>query len=495
MKASGKQVRCRYSVKRCVEAQRKMKDAEKNEVIAKAYRYRAYPTPEQQKMSLGQLELCRRIYNCSIQERKEHYKATGKGLNYQDQQDRLPEYKEEHPEYKAVHSQVLQDVLRRVDRAYVNFFEGRARYPKFKKYGGYRSVTYPQITQENIGRNSILLPKIGRVRIVKHRPLKGKPKTLTFVHSKSGEWFVAVTAEQKSRRCLGEPKLSFRSPAGADSGLIKYVYLSDGSSVDNPRFIAKHQKRIIKAQRKLSRKKRKVKKTVLVNEAFKVVERPSDNWLKARQVLAKRWRDYVNAKEDWQWKLAGTLVEKYDFIGYEDLPIGNMLKNHNLARSIQDAAWGGFWSKVESKAVTAASTVTQKVPAQYTTQECSKCHFRHKVALSERTFQCPSCGHIDDRDHNASDTVLQKALKVYYEKIGMDMPESTPVEIEPLPPNAKMMEASSISESGNKFSMRRQNPEFASADGDGKTTHREAHTLQRWEDVTKRLSGASPFFG
>ena len=144
--------------------------------------------------------------------------------------------------------------------------------------------------------------------------------------------------------------------------------------------------------------------------------------------------------------------------------------------------------------VTAASTVTQKVPAQYTTQECSKCHFRHKVALSERTFQCPSCGHIDDRDHNASDTVLQKALKAYYEKIGMDMPESTPVEIESLPPNAKMMEASSISESGNKFSTRRQTPEPARMVMGG-TTHREAHTLQRWEDVTKRLSGASPFFG
>lgn len=163
-----------------------------------------------------------------------------------------------------------------------------------------------------------------------------------------------------------------------------------------------------------------------------------------------------------------------------------MLRNHSVARSIQDAAWGGFWGKVESKAVTAASTVTQKVPAQYTTQECSRCQSRRKVALSERTFQCLSCGHPDDRDHNSSETILQKALKAYNEKVGvgMDVPEFTPVETGPLPPDSGMTAASLVVESGNKFPVRGRTSEPAPAGGEEGITHREAQKLQLWEDVT-----------
>jgi len=436
----------------------------KTDRFTSAYRFRIYPNTKQQRMLLVVLELCRRLYNYAVCQRKDTYKATGRTVHYEEQQNQLPQFKDQRPEYEQAHSQVLQDALRRVERAFTGFLEGRTRYPKYKKHGQCRSITFPQISNENIGSNSIILPKIGRVRMTKHRPIKGKPKTLTITLTKSGEWYTSITTELNPPNNNSNPRIIFNNPIGVDSGLVNYLYLSDGEHVDNPRFISNHAKRIIKAQKELSRKKRKVKRVVNVNGNSTTLKVPGSNWLKAKTILARRWRDYVNAKEDWQWKQANRLVNKHDFIGYENLPIRNMLKNHCLARAIQDAAWAGFWEKVESKAATAASTTTQKVPPQYTTQRCSKCGYKHKVALSERSFMCPNCGHFDDRDHNSSDVVLSDALQLYYkafEKIvGMDVPEFTPAEIEPLPPNAEkpMMVASSIAETGNKFHTRVDEP-------------------------------------
>jgi len=142
---------------------------EERDVLMRAYRFRFYPTVEQEKMLLSWLERCRLLYNHALAERRDHYKITGHGLSYEDQANMHPTYKEEHPEYLALHSQVLQNVLMRLDRAFMNFFEGRARYPRFKRYGEYRSITYPQIRPEDVGRRSVILSKIGRVRIVKDR--------------------------------------------------------------------------------------------------------------------------------------------------------------------------------------------------------------------------------------------------------------------------------------------------------------------------------------
>jgi len=136
-------------------------------------------------------------------------------------------------------------------------------------------------------------------------------------------------------------------------------------------------------------------------------------------LLAGRWQDYNNAKDDWQWNLAKELVNKYDLIAYENLRVSNMMKNHSLAKAIQDASWAGFWNKVEWKAKQ-KGILTVAVDPEYSTQECPICHA--KVALSERTFVCPSCGYTAQRDFKAGVIILQRAL------VGMSMPEFTPVE-------------------------------------------------------------------
>ena len=182
--------------------------------------------------------------------------------------------------------------------------------------------------------------------------------------------------------------------------LTDFIYLSNGLHVENPKFIKKHERRIKKAQKALSRKKK-----------------GSKNRKKAKLLHAGRWQDYNNAKDDWQWNLAKDLVDKYDLIAYENLAVSNMMKNHSLAKAIQDASWSGFWVDWKAKQ---KGILTVAVDPEYSTQECPLCHAKHKVALSEMTFVCPSCGYTAQRDFKAGVIILQRAL--------VGMPEFTPVE-------------------------------------------------------------------
>jgi len=179
--------------------------------------------------------------------------------------------------------------------------------------------------------------------MVKHRKVMGKVKTVTVKKYKKGEWYAIIAVEMK------EPKIiAPKNPVGADSGLADFIYLSNGLHVENPKLIKKHESRIKKAQKALSRKKK---------------------WSKNRKklLLADRWQNYNNAKDDWQWNLAKDLVYKYDLIAYENLAVSNMMKNHSLAKAIQDASWSGFWNKVDWKA---KQNCTMTVDPEYSTQEC-----------------------------------------------------------------------------------------------------------------------------
>ena len=219
--------------------------------MLRAYKYRIYPSRAQKTCLEGWLALCCELYNAGLQERRDAYRIARKSIAYNEQQNQLPEIKAIRPELKSIHSQVLQDVLRRLDKAFDAFFRRVKRgekpgFPRFRSRSRYDSFTFPQ-SGFAIESGKLKLSKIGRVKIKLHRPLEGKIKTLTITRTSTGKWFACFAVE-----CDLEPLPQVSNVIGIDCGLERFSTLSTGEHIDNPRFFRKDEKRLAKAQKRLS---------------------------------------------------------------------------------------------------------------------------------------------------------------------------------------------------------------------------------------------------
>src|SRR6266704_2900140 len=382
----------------------------------KAFKYRLYPTKQQEQALLKTLALCRELYNAALEERREAYKLQKKTINYYDQANQLPEIKELRPEYNDIHSQVLQDVLRRVEKAYKAFFrrikEGKTPgYPRFHGSGRYESFTFPQsgfsLTQDN----RVCLSKIGTVKVKfptgkKARPPIGEMKTCT-IKREATHWYVIVTCEVE-QEIVFHPS---EEATGIDLGLLHFATLSTGETIENPRHWRKSENKLKKLQQALSRKKRGSKRR-----------------RKAAQQVGKAHRHIRNQRKDFHHKEARKLVSTYQTIVFEQLAPSNMSKRPKpkqdeatgqyvpngasakagLNKSIHDAVWGQFQQICESKAACAGSHVLFVSP-KYTSQMCSGCGAIAHKELDERWHSC-SCGTELDRDHNAALNILRIGL-------------------------------------------------------------------------------------
>jgi putative transposase len=206
----------------------------------KTYKFRLYPTSAQESVLRETLETCRGLYNSLLHERKHDYEVDGNAPSCSEQQKHLSVWKETHPELRAVFSQVLQEVCKRVDLAFAAFFRRvqageKPGYPRFKGGGQYDSFTYPQ-KGFAIGGNSVTLSKIGEVKAVLHRPVEGKVKTCT-VRRQGEKWFVCFSCEAKA-----QPLPLSSEQVGIDVGLHHFAVLSNGECVENPRFLRKEEK-------------------------------------------------------------------------------------------------------------------------------------------------------------------------------------------------------------------------------------------------------------
>ncbi len=365
---------------------------------SRMFRYRLYPSRKQISILEDQFELCRQTHNWLLVSCRDTYKETGKTLTQFDLTKKLPYLKTQRPEIAKVYSQVLQNISKRIKDAYTGFFARRraglkAGLPRFKKYGTYKSITYPQ-KGFKVKAKRLYLSKIGDIRINLHRELRGEIKTLTVKRMPSGRWYVCFS-------CIVEaqPRKHQVPDVGIDMGLNSYAVLSDGTRIENPRFYRKSEKRLAHLQRNLSRKKR-----------------GSNNRDKARLKVARLHESIGNRRTDFLHKASRKIADAYGTIYVEDLKIRNMVKNRKLAKSICDAGWGRFIGMITYKAESAGGQVIQVNPRN-TTQNCSRCGEYVKKTLSTRTHECPSCGLVLDRDLNASKNVL---------KIGKELAESMP---------------------------------------------------------------------
>lgn len=378
--------------------------------MRKSYKFRIYPKQSEAEIMQKVLNSCRCLYNDSLAERKEAYKNKGDSINYYDQAKMLTYRKDDNPSLKETHSQILQDVLKRLDTAYQNFFRRVKQgdtpgFPRFKGYDRYDSFTYPQSGWKFIGKKKLKLSKIGIVKIRMHRsiPAEAKIKTCT-IKREADQWYVIFSTELPDPET---PKIhEILNPIGIDVGIKELAVLSNGEKIANPKWLRESEKKMANEQRRLSRKRK-----------------GSNNRKKQKVKVQKVHRKITNQRSDFLHKVSTELVKTYDLIVFEDLKIKNMVKNHFLAKSIVDASWNQLISYTTYKAEEAGAIV-ELVDPKGTSQECSSCGAAVSKTLAIRTHKCPHCGLVMDRDENAARNILARSKHVAPGRC-----EFTPVEI------------------------------------------------------------------
>ncbi len=408
--------------------------------MKRSYKYRLYPNTEQEKKLFWTLTRCRELYNAALSERKDSYQVhqrmtvsqnqeTGqivaatmlapqkvKSVTYLQQKRDLPDIKAMREEYQDIHSQVLQDVLLRLERAFKNFFRRidngeTPGFPRFQGRNRYTSFTYPQGGYALTHESRVCLSKIGEISVKLHREMEGTIKTATIKYE-AGQWYLVFSCEVETP----SPLPSVESEVGIDLGITHFAALSDGTFIESPRNSRKAQKKLEQLQQALSRKKR-----------------GSHRRDKARKAVAKAHRKIGNQRRDFHHKQAKKLVDEHQTMVFEELQTttiskrakpkqdedGKYLPNgaaakSGLNKSILDAGWGQFQQIVTSKAAYAGRTVV-KINPKYTSQVCSQCGTVRKKSLEERWHSC-ECGAEMDRDVNAAMNILALGKKTLARK-------------------------------------------------------------------------------
>ena len=380
----------------------------------KTYRYRIYPIKEQEKLIIKTFGCARFVYNYFLALTEHTYEETGKSVSHRDRSAMLPKLRNgERTDFlKEVDSIALQASLEDLDDGYKRFFTGQNQKPKFKeKANSVQSYTTKVVTKNGKSANiwidgdKIRLPKLGFVKMKNTRDPMGRIINVTVRRKSSGHFFASVLVEEE---VYALPKTGFS--VGIDLGLKDFAILSTGEKIENPRFYRVQEEKLAKAQRILKRRERRAKARGVDPEAVK-------NYLKAKQKVAEIHEKIANQRKDFAQKLSTILVKNHDLICVEDLKAKNLLKNHCLAKSIQDAGWRLFVKLLEYKCCwygKELSRISQWFPSS---QICSSCGAHTgKKPLSVREWSCPECGKHHDRDVNAALNILHEGTRVALEK-------------------------------------------------------------------------------
>jgi putative transposase len=357
--------------------------------MRKTYKYRLFPTDVQHHALEAQLGEACRLYNAALQEHRDAYQKSDVSLNYYDQAYQLKEIRKTGSLDLANYS-ACQDILRRVEKTFKAFFRRvkagqKAGYPRFKSRRRFASYTFPSYGDGcRLTGARLYLQGVGHLKVKLHRPVDGIVKTIT-VKREWGKWYACLSVE-----VVAESLPETDSATGVDMGLTAFATLADGTEVANPRYYQRAQAKLQLAQRRVARS-----------------QRGGKNRRKAVLLLQKAHAKVKNQRADFQHKVARTLVNTYSVIAVEDLNIKG-LASGMLAKSVNDAGWSAFITKLAYKAAEAGRKLMYVDP-RGTSQTCL-CGAAVPKTLSQRWHQCPACGLSAARDHVSAQLILGQGL-------------------------------------------------------------------------------------
>jgi len=364
--------------------------------MLKAYKYRIYPNKEQQKLMEKHFGSVRHVYNWGLEQKNKHYKKTKKNLSRFELQDQLvASKKRDKPWLTEVNSQALLAALLNLDQAFTHFFQGRTKFPRFKKkYGGWQSYQCPQNVNVDFQQGIINLPKIKGVRAKFHRRFTGQIKTVTIKRSPSDKYFASVLVED-GKVLPKATTVVTNETLGLDVGLTHFLISSDGNKIENPRFFKKALSGLAIEQRKLSRK-----------------PKGTNNRKKQKLLVAKVHERIANKRHDFIHQETAKLAVKNHATSFavEDLNIKGMIRNRKLSRAIQDCGWGLFIRALTYKCEWNGKNLIKIDRFAASSKTCHCCGKKQeKMPLSIREWEC-ECGVCHDRDINAAKVIKQLGI-------------------------------------------------------------------------------------
>jgi len=361
-------------------------------IINKSFKYRIYPTKEQEVLLSKHFGSKRFVWNYFLNQRKTVYLENKKSLNYYDNARSLTQLKkqEEFVWLKEVNSQSVQASLRDLDVAYNRFFSKQGMFPRFKSRKDKQSFRVPQSTEYKDCK--LWIPKFkNSIKVREDRPLSGKILFSTISKSPTNKYFVSITCETEHT-----PYEKTKNNIGVDLGVKDLAICSDGKIYPNITTTKKYSKQLSYEQRQLSKK-----------------QKGSKNRSKQRVKVAKVHEKISNSRSNYIHNITTQLVRENQTICVEDLSVANMLKNHKLAKSISDCSWGEFLRQLKYKSQWNERDLVSLGKFFPSSKTCNKCKFINQdLTLKDREWVCPSCGSKLDRDINASENILEQGLKI-----------------------------------------------------------------------------------